>query len=69
MRNNPRARMLPLVMIPALTLAILLPILKGHHVPDVVRGSIVGICLGLAIVGLILMIRRGSGCAPSRTEL
>lgn len=56
-RKNPRVAYLPIVIMPAVAPSIMLPLLHASHVPDYVQGLAVGFPIGLALVGLIWMIR------------
>ena len=58
--------MLPLVVIPAVMPSVLLPLMVRYHVHDFVRGMFIGTCLGLAILGLVLMIMHPGDSAPPR---
>lgn len=58
MKTNPRVRFLPIVMLPAIMPAVLM-LAARHHVPDTLLGAGMGVSIGLAIVGLVWMIRDG----------
>ncbi len=66
MDKNPGARLLPLVIGPAIMPALLLPMMANRHLPDYVQGGTMGVFLGLSIGGLFWMVRRNGRCAPSR---
>ncbi len=57
MRKNPKARFLPIVVLSAIMPAILLPALRTLQVPDYILGATTGIFIGLAIVGLVWMVK------------
>jgi len=61
MRKNPKARFLPVIILPAIMPAILLPVLSGH-VPDSILGATMGFSIGLAIVGVAWMAKRKDRC-------
>jgi hypothetical protein len=63
MQKNAKARVLPIVILPAIMPAILLPIAASHHVPDYLLGGAMGFFIGLAIVGLFWMIKRNGRCS------
>jgi branched-subunit amino acid permease len=62
-RKNTKARLLPIVIFPAIMPAILLPAMLSHHVSDHVLGATMGFCIGLAIVGLVWMVKSNSDCS------
>ena len=64
MKKNSNARLLPLLIAPAILPAILLPVMLGHDVPDGLIGATMGFFIGLALVALVFMTRRNSRCAP-----
>lgn len=68
MRKNPRARFLPLVVLPAILPATLLPMMSSHHLPDYVMGGTIGIFYGLSIAAFVWMFRGNSRCASSDAE-
>ena len=53
----PSARLLPLVIIPAMLPAVLFPVLQSLHAPDAVLGGTMGVLIGLAVLGLIRITR------------
>ena len=57
MRRNPKARFLPIVILPAIMPAVLLPVLVSIHAPDYVMGGAMGFCIGIAIVGFVWMLK------------
>ena len=57
MRYNPKARFLPIVILPAIMPALLLPVLVSIHAPDYVMGGAMGFFIGIAIVGFAWMLR------------
>lgn len=63
--TNARARYLPLVIVPAIMPAVLMPVLVNQHVPDNLIGGAMGVSIGLAIVGLVRMKRGGGRCATT----
>lgn len=63
MRKNPKARFLPIVIFPAVMPALLVPILRSLQAPDYVLGGTIGLCIGLAIVGLALMVKSNYRCS------
>jgi hypothetical protein len=60
MRKNPKTRFLPIVILPAILPALLMPVLRSLEVPDSVLGGTMGFSIGLAIVGLIWMVKPSS---------
>lgn len=61
-RKNERIAYLPIVILAAVTPAVMGPLLQAIHLQDSVKGLAMGIPIGLALVGLIWMIR---GFRPS----
>ena len=57
MRCNPKARFLPIVILPAIMPAVLLPVLMSIHAPGYVMGGAMGFFIGIAIVGFAWMLR------------
>lgn len=66
MRKNPRARMVPLVIVPAIMPALLLPMMANTQLPDYVKGGALGFFLGLSLVGLLWMVKRNGKGESSR---
>ncbi len=66
MRKNPRARMLPLVIMPAIMPALLLPMMANTQLPDYAKGGTLGFFLGLSLVGLFWMVKRNGKGESSR---
>jgi hypothetical protein len=58
-----RSALLPLVIIPAIMPAVVLPLLSRAHAPDLALGAAAGLFLGLSIIGLIGFAKGGRGCA------
>lgn len=56
-RKNLRTAYLPIIVVPAVAPAIMLPLMHAHHMPDYAQGLATGFPIGLALVGLIWMIR------------
>lgn len=56
MRNNPRVRFLPIVMLPAIMPAILMPAMR-YRLSDNLLGGMMGVSIGLAIVALVWMAK------------
>ncbi|RYF11015.1 MAG: hypothetical protein EOO77_20330 [Oxalobacteraceae bacterium] len=63
--KNARTRYLPLVIVPAIMPAVVMPVLASQHVPDTLIGAAMGISIGLAILGLVRMKRGGGRCAAT----
>ena len=63
--KNARTRYLPLVIVPAIMPAVVMPVLVSQHVPDNLIGAAMGISIGLAILGLVRMNRGGGRCAAT----
>lgn len=63
MRKNPKARFLPLVILPAVMPALLMPTRRSLQVPDYILGSTMGFFIGIAIVGFAWMIKGNSRCS------
>lgn len=63
MGKNPKARFLPIVILPAILPAILLPTLRSLQVSDDVLGGTMGVFIGLAIVGLVWMVKSNNRCS------
>ena len=61
MSTNPRIRFLPIVMVPAILPAVLMPTMR-QYVPANLLAAAMGVSIGLAIVGLAWIIKgkRGS---------
>ena len=57
MRKNPKTRFLPIVILPAIMPALLMPVMRTLHAPDSEVGAAMGFFIGLAIVGLIWMLK------------
>ncbi|MEN2791603.1 hypothetical protein ABC974_18350 [Sphingomonas oligophenolica] len=57
MRKNAKARFLPIVMLPAIMPAVLVPPMLLLHVPDYVLGIAMGVFIGLAGVGIAWMAK------------
>jgi hypothetical protein len=64
MRKNPKYRLLPVVIAPAIMPAILLPLMLANHVSDNLIGGTLGFFIGLAIVALSWMAKSTSPCGP-----
>ncbi|GGA37940.1 hypothetical protein [Sphingomonas psychrolutea] len=62
MTTNSRVRFLPIVMIPAILPAVVMPAMR-NYVPANMLAAAMGVSIGLAIVGLAWMIRGGCGCS------
>ncbi len=56
-RRNTRIAYLPIVIILAVAPAIILPLMHAVAMPDYVKGLATGFPIGLALVGLVWMIR------------
>jgi len=63
--KNARNCYLPLVIVPAIMPAVVMPVLVSQHVPDNLIGAAMGISIGLAILGLVRMKRGGGRCAAT----
>ena len=63
--KNARTRYLPLVIVPAIMPAVVMPVLVSQQVPDNLIGAAMGISIGLAILGLVRMKRGGGRCAAT----
>lgn len=63
MEKTPRTRFLPVVILPAVMPAVLMPAMVNHHVPDNLLGGAMGVSIGLAIVGLIWMKKGKRRCS------
>ena len=63
MKKDPRARFLPLVILPAIMPAMLMPVVLNHHVSDGLLGGAMGVPIGLAIGGLVWMKKGGRRCS------
>lgn len=63
MRKNARVRFLPIVIVPALMPALLLPMLTRFHLPDSALGGSMGFFVGLALAGFIWIIKGKTGCS------
>lgn len=63
MQKNPKARYLPIVMFPAIMPAVLMRLLLSLHVPANVIGAAMGVSVGLAIVGIVWMVKGGRWCS------
>ena len=63
--KNARTRFLPLVIVPAIMPAAVMPVLVSQHVADNLIGAAMGISIGLAILGLVRMKRGGGRCAAT----
>ena len=55
-RKNKKARFLPIVVLLAVMPAILLPTLRGFHLPGAVIGIALALFLGLALASLIWLV-------------
>ena len=64
MRKNSNARILPLVIVPAVIPAIMFPVMSGHRVPDGLIGAAFGFFIGLAVIALAFMAARSKRRAP-----
>lgn len=64
MTKNPRTRFAPFVIVPAIMPAVLLPVLRSSHISDAALGAIMGVFIGLALVGLVWMIKGDSSSSP-----
>jgi hypothetical protein len=62
-RKDMKRSRLPLVIIPTIMPAAVLPLLSRAHAPDLVLGSAAGLFLGLSIIALIGFAKGGRGCA------
>jgi hypothetical protein len=62
MPKKPTARFLPIIILSAVTPAILMPVMTSSHVPDALIGATMGFSIGLAFVGLIWMVKRKGSC-------
>jgi hypothetical protein len=56
-RKNPRMAYLPIVVIPAVAPSVMLPLLHSSHMPDYAQGLAMGLPIGLALIGLVWMLR------------
>lgn len=56
-RKNPRIAYLPIIVVPAVVPAIMLPLMHAFPMPDYAKGLTMGFPIGLALIGLIWMIR------------
>ena len=65
MPKKSNVRLLPIVILPAIAPAVLLPLVRSGHVPDYVLGGAFGFSIGLSVVALFWMAKRNSDCAPS----
>ena len=61
MTTNSRVRFLPIVMIPSILPAVVMPAMR-NYVPANMLAAAMGVSIGLAIVGLAWMIKGGRGC-------
>ena len=57
MPQNAKARNLLFVVFMIIVPGVLLPSLQRSHLPDVARGGITGLFIGLAIIGLFCMTK------------
>ena len=64
MTKNPKIRFAPLIILPAIMPAVLLPVLRSSQISDAALGGIMGIFIGLALVGLSWMIKGNSCSSP-----
>ncbi len=62
MKTNSRVRFLPIVMIPAILPAVMMPAMRNHLPVDLLAAAM-GVSIGLAIIGLAWMIRGGRRCS------
>ncbi|MGN5375885.1 hypothetical protein [Sphingomonas hankookensis] len=63
--KNAKTRYLPLVIVPAIMPAVLMPLLVSQHVPANLIDGAMGVSIGLAIVGLVRMKRGRGRCAAT----
>jgi hypothetical protein len=64
MRKKPNSRYLPVMILPAVIAAALLPLMARGQVPDYALGGIYGFVIGLSAVGLFWMAKNRRRCAP-----
>lgn len=62
MPKNLKARFLPIVVITAVMPAILMPVMASSHMPSALIGATMGFSIGLALVGLVWMLKQKGRC-------
>ena len=49
--------LLPVIIVPAIIPAVLMPLMMNHYVPNNLIGGAMSVLIGLAVVGLLSMMR------------
>ena len=62
MSPKPKHALIFAAVLPAAMVPIAMPALRAFNTPNYIVGFVMGVLLGLSLVGMIVMVRRGPRC-------